>query len=149
MVLTKSRATEGEKADAAQFLEQKQDDEGSWINLHNMSVTDIVVAHSWFRALTSLPDNTGFDTRRILNEYEVARRTVIHEKQELYLSIIKKIFMEQLNYEVELQFINNPPVEDHAWKRIWEVRRDKGLDFNENDPEQQKIIIPADYNVNN
>jgi hypothetical protein len=147
MVITKGRANEGEKADQTQFLETKQQDEGSWINLHNMGVTDIVVAHSWFRSLSGLADNTGFDTKRILNEYEIARKTVIHEKQELYLSIIKKIFAEQMNYDAELQFINNPPVEDYSWKRIWEIRENKGLDFDKNDPEQNKIVIPSEYNV--
>lgn len=149
MVLTKSRSSEGEKGDRTQFIESKQDDEGSWTKLHEMGVTDIVVAHSWFRSLTSLPDNTGFDTRRILNEYEVARRTVIQEKQILYLNILKKIFGELTNYQADLRFVNNPPIEDHSWKRIWEIRKDKGLDFSETDPEQQKIVIPADYNVNN
>jgi hypothetical protein len=72
---------------------------------------------------------------------------VIHEKQELYLSILKKIFAEQMNYDAELQFINIPPVEDYSWKRIWEIRESKGLDFDKNDPEQQKIIIPSDYNI--
>jgi hypothetical protein len=149
MVLTKSRATEGEKGSSAQFIESKQEDEGSWSKLHEMGISDIVVAHSWFRALASLADNTGFDTRRILNEYEVARRTVIQERQDLYLSILKKIFLELKNYQAELTFINKPPAEDHSWKRIWEIRRDKGLDFNETDSEQQKIVIPSDYSVNN
>lgn len=149
MVLTKSRATEGEKGNQTQFIESKQEDEGSWVKLHEMGVSDLVVAHSWFRALASLADNTGFDTRRILNEYEVARRTVIAEKQGLYISVLKKIFAEVMNYQAELKFINVPPIEDHSWKRIWEIRRDKGLDFSETDPEQQKIVIPSDYGTNN
>lgn len=147
MVLTKSRATEGEKADTAQFLDMKQDDEGSWNNLHTMGIQDIVVAHSWYRALTSLPDNTGFDTKRILNEYEVAMKTIIREKQDTYTNALKRIFLEQMNHEADLRFLNNAPVEDYSWRYIWEIRRDKGIDFNESDPVQQKLVIPTEYDV--
>jgi hypothetical protein len=148
MVLTKSRAQEGEKADAVQFVESKQDDEGSWDKLHSSATNDIVIAHSWFRSLTSIADNTGFDTKRILNEYAIARQTIIQHEQTIFLDVFKKVFKEQMGLDIDLQFINKPPIAEDSWLMIWEARRNRGEVYNENDPNQQKIIIPQGYALN-
>lgn len=144
LVITKSRAQEGEKADQVQLIETRQDDEGSWDKLHLQSTSDIVIAHSWFRSLTSIADNTGFDTQRILNEYNVAKQTVIQHEQSVFLEFLSRVFKDQTGIDSDLTFINQPPIalKDDAWKKVWEARRDKGLDFDEKDPAQQKIIVP-------
>lgn len=142
MVLTKSRAQDGEKADTTQFIPAQQQDEGSWYNLHNQSLTDIVIAHNWFRSLTALPDNTGFDTKRILNEYAVAKSTVIENEQSVFVDLIKRVYREQQSREIDFAFVNTPPVYDDSYKFIWEIRRDRGEDYDEKDPRQQILITP-------
>ena len=141
MVITKSRAQEGEKADRTQFIESKQENEGSWEKLHSQSLSDIVVSHSWFRSLTAIPDNTGFDTQRILNEYEVALSTVITGEQETWLSFFNKIFLEQMGIIPDISFINKPPIKDNRYKYIWQVKKERGdEDWNQNDPNQNIMI---------
>jgi hypothetical protein len=142
MVITKSRGTEGEKADRTQFIESKQENEGSWENLHAQSLSDIVISHNWYRALTSIPDNTGFDTNRILNEYNVALRTVISSEQQTWLNFFKRIFLEQMNIESDLVFINKPPIEDTRYQYIWQIKKKRGDDdWSESDPNQQQMIM--------
>jgi len=140
MVVTKARATENEKADQVQLIESNKEDRGSWLELHNMGLGDILVAHSWYRALTSLPDNTGFDTQRILNEYNVALSTYIQPRQNTIQRLINKLFKKIVNTEVDLMFINKPPVDTDDGMMLWEIRRDKGLDYDENDERQQRYI---------
>lgn len=148
MILTKSRAQEGEKADTVQFIESKQDDEGSWENLHNTSTADIITAHAWFRSLCGIADSTGFDTKRILNEYSLARQTTIQHEQTLFLNVLNKVFKEQMRIDTELTFINRPPLSEDNWLKVWEARRNRGEDYDKNDPAQQGIIIPTGYSVN-
>ena len=140
LTITKSRASETEKADQTQFIETKQNDEGSWMDLHKQSAGDMVVTHSWFRSLSGMVDNTGFDTKRILNEYEVALNTVISEYQKKYVDLFKKLYLEVQNREVEMEFVNQPPYDTDDAKYLWEVRKEKGLEFDENDPKQQLLV---------
>ncbi len=149
MVLTKSRAQDGEKADVTQFIAPKQQDDGSWEKLHEQATTDIIIAHGWFRALANLPDNTGFDTNRILNEYAVAKSTVIEDEQSVFIELVQKIYREQQGREIEFGFVNTPPVYDDSYKFIWEIRRDRGEEFDENDPRQQILITPNGHVTGN
>lgn len=144
LTITKARATENQKAESAQLIETKQEDDGSWLDLHAQSLSDMIVAHGWFRSLTGIPDNTGFDTQRILNEYEVAVNTVINNRQTLYVDTLRRLYRDVVGIELpeDLKFINRPPLDTDNYKKIWELRRDKGLDFDETDPAQQIIIVP-------
>jgi hypothetical protein len=140
LTITKSRSTENEKADQTQLIETKQDDGGSWMDLHSQSISDMVTTHRWFRSLCSLADNTGFDTQRILNEYEVALNTTIASFQKSWLELYMKMYKEVTRQDVELKFINRPPFDTDNYKYIWELRREKGLDYDENDPAQNIIV---------
>ena len=55
--------------------------DGDWTDLHTQATSDIVVAHSWFRALSGLDYSSGFNADRILHEYEIALNTVILAEQ--------------------------------------------------------------------
>lgn len=149
MVLTKSRAPEGEKADKVQFVESNQQDEGSWEKLHETSTNDILIAHAWFRSLTSIADNTGFDTGRILNEYAIAKQTIIKHEQTLFLEMLRKVFKEQQGLDSDLSFVNRSPISDDSWLKIWEIRKNRGEEYDENDPAQQGIVVPAGYSLSN
>ena len=87
------------------FTEIKQTQEGNWEKLHSQAATDMIIAHSWYRSLTAIPDNNGFDTKRILNEYQIALNTVIADKQEEFMSVLNEVLM------TDLQIINKPPLD--------------------------------------
>lgn len=120
--------------------------EGEFLSLRTASIEDLVIAHGWPRSLCYLPDNTGFDTKRILNEYEIARGNVIEPMQELFNTTIYRIFKEVLNKDItgQLAFKNQPPVIDNTYMRVWEYRKYQGLEFDEKDPEQTQFI----FNIN-
>jgi len=140
LLITKSRALENEKADQTQYIPHTTEDKGSWTELHTQSLSDVIVAHSWYRALTGIADNTGFDTQRILNEYDVALSTTITTIQSRYIKIYQKLYNDVTGQQVELTFQNSPPIKTDKYKFIWEARRDRGLPFDETD-EKQKLII--------
>jgi len=141
MVITKSRAREGQKADTTEYVPTQDNNDGSWTDLHKQSLSDVIVSHGWYRALTGIADNTGFDTERILNEYYIALNTAIKPTQEKWLEFYRQVFQEQMNKEIDLHFLNRPPIDDDQYKRIWEIRMERGLDYDENDPEQKLIIL--------
>lgn len=141
LVLTKSRALENEKADQTQYIPHTQEDKGSWNELHKQSLGDIIVSHAWFRALTSIADNTGFDTERILNEYGTALATVITTEQENFIKTYQKLYRETLNADFPITFRNSPPLQTDKYKYIWEARRDKGLPFDPEDEKQKQLIL--------
>ena len=71
----------GEQNDNSRFIPIASQNEGDWQALHEQAVSDIVVAHSWFRTLSGLDYASGFSAERILHEYEVALNTVILGEQ--------------------------------------------------------------------
>lgn len=50
---------EGTEADTSRFIPIESANEGDWHSLHQQATSDIVVAHSWFRALSGLDYNSG------------------------------------------------------------------------------------------
>lgn len=141
LTITKSRSQETEKADQTELIETKQNDEGSWMDLHKQSTSDMIVTHSWFRSLVGLADNTGFDTQRILNEYEIAKNTVIADYQTKYTDLFTKMYREIQGRDVEMNFINQPPFDTDNYKYVWELREEKGLESDETDPQQMVIVM--------
>lgn len=127
---------------STRFEKVEQTAEGDWKELHGQSTGDLVIAHQWFRSLTGIADNTGFDTQRILNEYEVALNTVILDEQERFLETYKKLILDILKLDTEsLAFINKPPVTAKPpYMKIWEARKADGLDYDEDDDAQQEYL---------
>jgi hypothetical protein len=138
--ITKTRARGDEKADQTQLIETQQGDEGSWLDLHKQSMSDMIVAHAWYRSLIGIADNTGFDTQRILNEYEMALNSVITNYQKEYIKMYKKLYREVIGLDVEIQFRNRAPMDDDKYYKVWELRKQKGLEYDETDPAQQIIV---------
>lgn len=101
----------GENGDGSKFTPLNQTSEGEWGKLHEQANSDLIVAHNWFRSLSGIADSTGFDTKRIRNEYQVAKNTVIGENQDTILSEIIDIIEEHSNLNVDgLTFRNESPV---------------------------------------
>ena len=144
MVVTKSRASEGQKAEEPSLVETKGEDTGSWTDLHKQSLSDIVMAHAWYRSLLSIPDPSGFDTERILNEYNIALTNCILDAQKGYIEIYQKLHREILNKDLQIEFKNVPPLESDVYYTIGELREKKGLKVDWNNPAMHVVILPAD-----
>lgn len=142
-LLTKTRALDSEKADQTQYIPHTEDEKGSWTDLHKQSTGDIIVAHSWYRALSGIADNTGFDTERILNEYNTALSSVITTEQTSFVQVYSKLFREVIGQDLEIVFRNSPPLQDDNYKYVWELREEKGLEVDKEDPQQMIVIIPG------
>ncbi len=129
----------GQARDAAQYIEFKKNEEGNWIELHKQAHTNLLSIHNWYKSLASFfGEKTGFDTARILNEYEIALNTTIATYQTKYIDLFKKIFTDFGFNPDNLQISNISPVyRINPLKYIWEIRRDMGLEYNPNDPKQQ------------
>jgi len=131
----------GMTREAAQFIEFTKNEEGNWIELHKQAHTNLLSIHNWFKSLASFSEEkTGFDTKRILNEYEIALNTTIRVYQAKYISIFKKLFADFNFKSNDLNIINDSPVyRISPVKYVWEVRRDMGLEYDNKDPRQQRF----------
>ncbi|MBT3747486.1 MAG: hypothetical protein HOG34_00775 [Bacteroidetes bacterium] len=127
----------GETRELAQYLEFKKNEEGNWLQLHQQAQSELITIHNWFKSLCSFVENTGFDSNRIINEYNIALNTVIKVHQQKYINVFKKV-LSLFAFDVsDLSVINESPVELlHPLKYIWELRRDMGLPFDKSDPKQ-------------
>lgn len=126
--------------------------EGDWLALHKQSTDDLVMAHNWYRGLSGIADNTGFDTQRIRNEYEIAHSTIIPSIRSKVLRKIKKVLIDQLNIGQDLTIKSLPPlklldkIDINSITRVWEGRKMAGLEADEEDPQQQEFIVNVKRN---
>lgn len=141
---------QGAKDDNSRFIPMVSANEGDWHKLHEQATTDIVVAHSWFRSLSGLDYNAGFNSERILHEYEIALNTVILSQQKELLEPIRRVVQIQLGIDTSgLAVVNRPPTSGKPiYMKVWEARRDIGLDYDPADEMQQKLLGEvAKYNL--
>jgi hypothetical protein len=141
---------DGSEGDSSRFIPIDTSSDGDWSALHSQSESDLVVAHSWFRSLSGLDYASGFSTDRILHEYEIALNTVILSEQEQLLEPIREIIAQVLCVDASsLEIINRPPTRSKPiYMRVWEARKADGLDYDENDPEQQQFLSQiTKYNI--
>ena len=133
----------GQNPDAGtRFVPVSQGSDGDWQALHTQSTGDLIIAHNWFRSLAGIADNTGFDTQRILNEYEVALNTVILDEQEVFLTAIRRVLNDTVGVDGStIAFVNRPPATSKPmYMKVWEARKIDGLDYDETDPAQQVYL---------
>jgi hypothetical protein len=129
-----------------QFISLNDNYTGDWEGLHKQAEADIITAHNWFRALSGVADNTGFDTQRILNEYEIAKNTVILRVQRMFTRKIGMIINKYLGLDPDIQIMSRPPLSIagllnvNKVTRIWEAREMLGLEYDAEDLEQQKYV---------
>ena len=131
-----------QEGDASRFIPINSSNEGDWATLHEQAISDIVVAHSWFRSISGLDYATGFSSERILHEWEVALNTVILGEQEELLDPIRLLISEILGEDgSSLAIINRPPSRSKPdYMRVWEARMADGLDYDPADPAQQVFL---------
>lgn len=132
--------------EGTQFISFNDSQEGDWTQLHTQSEGNIITAHNWFRSLAGIADNTGFDTKRILQEYEVAKNTVIRDTQNFFTDKLQRIIQRHTGIKGEIGVINRAPtsiaglIDVNAITYVWEGREQLGLEFDPEDPRQQEFI---------
>jgi len=133
----------GQTSQQAKFIEFKKNEEGNWMDLHTQSELSIITIHNWFRSLTPYSgEKTGFDSNRIVNEYEIALNTIINPLQTFFLRHLDQLFKYFSLPVGQLSFINEPPIQRiNPLKFVWEARQDAGLSFDPNDPVQKLLIM--------
>ena len=93
---------------------------------------------------------SGFDSERILHEYEVALNTVILGEQAEIMEPVVRIASAVLGIDASsLQIVNRPPTRSKPiYMRVWEARKADGLDYDADDPAQQLFLSEiTKYNV--
>ncbi|MBO5188123.1 MAG: phage portal protein [Alistipes sp.] len=133
---------DGLEEDHSRFIPISAQNEGDWHTLHEQAVSDIVVAHSWFRTLSGLDYSSGFNSERILQEYEIALNTVILAEQADLTEPIRDLITELLGYDCSsLEIINRPPTRSKPiYMKVWEARKADGLDYDPEDERQQQFL---------
>lgn len=103
----------GAEGNGTSFTPVTNASEGDWINLHDQSTNDLVIAHSWFRSLAGLATEGALgNTQAIKNEYSIAMSTVVNDEQRNWLDIYQWIFSEfGLNAE-DLSIDNKAPLRE-------------------------------------
>lgn len=131
------------EGDTAKFVPFNIKHDADWDKLDANAISKLIAAHSWYRSLMSLPDSTGFETERILNEWSMANKSTILPKQEEYLKPFKNVIETILGLDCsDLEFINRPPVKENKppYMKVWEARRADGLEYDPDDPTQQMYL---------
>ncbi len=133
---------DGSENDNSKFIPISSENDGDWCDLHDQAKNDIIVAHSWFRALSGLEYETGFSAERILYEYEVALNTMILGEQTEILEPIKGAITKLLNLDASsLEIVNRPPTRTKpSYMMVWEARKEDGLEYDPEDPAQQVFL---------
>lgn len=128
--------------DSTKFVPITTTSDGDWKSLHDQAVSDMIVAHSWFRTLSGLEYTTGFSAERVRYEYNIALNTLIRVEQQELIEPLRvvcaDIFGEQTR---SLTFVNQPPFEvKPEYMRVWEARKADGYDYDPDDPAQQLFL---------
>ncbi len=126
----------------SKFIPISSSNEGDWKYLHDQATSDIVVAHSWFRSLSGLDYSSGFNSERILHEYEIALNTVIIAEQEELMEPIRNVIEKILHCDTSsLQIINRPPTKAKPlYMKVWEARKNDGMEYDPQDETQNLYL---------
>ena len=141
---------DGGEGDNSRFIPIASQNEGDWQALHEQAVSDIVVAHSWFRTLSGLDYASGFSAERILHEYEVALNTVILGEQAELTEPIRQLLTSVSGFDTSsLQIVNRPPTRSKPiYMKVWEARKADGLEYDPDDERQQAFLSEiTKYNI--
>jgi len=133
--------------EGTEFTSINNNVEGDWIKLHNQSNDDLILSMNWKKSLSGITEATGFDTDRILNDYQVAKSTFIIKEQNDFIKVLQSIIDETIGIDLSGLTINNvPPVSlltkltADRFVRIWEARKEAGLEFDSEDESQMGYV---------
>ncbi len=134
-------------SDKTKFIPLSENYDADWSEQQAISEGNIITAHGWFRSLSGLADNTGFDTQRILQEYEIALNTVVYDYQAMLVGCFNRLAAVEMGVkDAQITIVNKPPLtiatmlNVNRITRIWEGRQMLGLDYDSEDITQQRFI---------
>ncbi|MDE5944196.1 MAG: phage portal protein [Rikenella sp.] len=132
----------GIDSDTTRFVPIETTSDGDWKSLHDQAVSDIIVAHSWFRTLSGMEYSTGFSADRVRHEYNIALNTLIRVEQQEIIEPIRAVCAEIFGETTaSLAFVNVPPFEvKPEYMRVWEARKADGFDYDPQDPTQRQFL---------
>lgn len=132
----------GIDSDTTRFVPITTTSDGDWKSLHDQAVSDIIVAHSWFRTLSGMEYSTGFSADRVRHEYNIALNTLIRVEQQEIIEPIRSVCADIFHEDARsLSFVNRPPFEVKPdYMRVWEARKADGFDYDPDDPAQQAFL---------
>lgn len=143
-ILTIVKKLGGEGTD---FTPINSNNEGDWTNLHNQSNDDLILALGWKKSLAGITESSGFDTDRIINDYEVLKSTAIIKEQNKFIKVLQKITKDVPGLELDDLVVNNvSPVSlltkltADKFTKKWEARKLAGLDYDSEDETQMGYI---------
>ena len=117
------------------------DNDGDWVKLSDHTTDTLITAHGWFRSLSGINDNTGFDTKRILQEYEVAKNTVIYDTQSKFISILEKITgLEDITFKQKQPISLFGLLDANLFTTVGEARQMAGLEDLDNEETNNKFL---------
>ena len=132
--------------EGTEFTPINNNSEGDWIELHQQSNDDLVIANGWKKSLAGITENSGFDVDRILNDYQVLKSTFIVREQEKFIRLLEKV-TKDFGIDLEgLNIINMPPLSlltklsSDKFVKVWEARRESGLEYDSEDEKQNLYI---------
>lgn len=128
--------------DTTKFVPITTSSDGDWKSLHDQAVSDIIIAHSWFRTLSGMEYASGFSADRVQHEYNIALNTLIRVEQQEIIEPVRALCADIFAENTQsLDFINKPPFDvKPAYMRVWEARKADGYDYDPNDPAQQLFL---------
>ncbi len=132
----------GSEGDSSKFIPVNASNDADWKDLHDQAQGDIVIAHSWFRALSGMDFSGGFSSERMVHEYNIALSTVISVEQQEILEPLRRVIGAVTGCDASsLSFVNKAPVSVRpAYMKVWEARKADGLPYDEGDPKQQVFL---------
>lgn len=127
------------EGDQSKWIPFNQQDDADWISLTGLSRDELLIAHQWYPGLAGFNTKDGFNTDRLLTEYQMALSSSIIPAQNRLLEVVSEIYWTFGNIDLsELEFINRAPVLDSPDSMmVWEDRKARGLDYDPEDPMQQ------------
>lgn len=131
-----------------EFIQTNKVSDGDWLQLHNQSTEDLLIANTWFPSLSGMVSKGGLggNIQQIRTEYQIALTKVIKKEQKKLIKPIKKIIKATTNWKTDdLVAINEAPVEMYdidmnAIITVGEARAAKGLPVDDTDPTMKKYV---------
>jgi len=131
-------------------------EDGNWLQLHSQSRDELIAAHQWFQSLSAVAQPGQLGNNQLMrNEYQYAHNTTIAYVRSQVMPIVKMLLNKELNLDTSEMEIKNLPsvslldlVNANKFVKIWEARKEAGLDFDEDAEDQQSYIEGESRQIN-
>lgn len=133
--------------ESTSFTPINNNTDGDWTKLHSQSDDDIIIACNWKKSLSGMSESTGFDTDRILNDFQIVSATYLIKEQNKFIKKIQQITKNVVGLDLDgLHIVNKSPVSlltkltADKYIKVWEARRLAGEEYDQEDEKQQMFV---------